>query len=130
MENEIDVMQDQLCHCDQTVPTEEEGGLEYESLDSFVIAPVAPLSSTPSPPSAPRENASPIPIPLPLPSSSSDVENVAPSVADGPATPLPVRRPLRTLCHIPYRRLGRYPHTIATGVVVNGVRYQRVEDIP
>ena len=130
MEDEIDVMQDQLCHCGQSVPIEEEGGLEYESSDVFVVAPVAPSSSTPSPPSAPRENASPIPIPPPLPSSSSDVENVAPQVADRPATPLPVRRPLRTLRHTPYRRLGRYPHTIATGVVVDGVRYHRVEDIP
>ena len=127
MENEIDVMQDHLCHCEQTIPIEEEGGLEYESSDSFVIAPVAPSSSTPS---APRENASPIPIPPPLPSSSSDVENIAPPVADRPATPFPVCHPLRTLHHTPYHCRGHYPHTIATGVVVNGVRYHRVEDIP
>ena len=49
MEDEIDVMQDQLCHCGQSVPIEEEGGLEYESSDVFVVAPVSgPLYPTPN----------------------------------------------------------------------------------
>ena len=130
MEHEIDSMEDRLCCCARTVPIEEEGGLEYKSSNAFVIAPAAPSLSTPSPPSVPQENASPIPVPPPLPSSSSDVENITPPVADCPATPLPVRCPLKTLRLAPYTHRRCYPHTIATGIVVDGFRYHRVEDIP
>ena len=130
MEHEIDSMEDRLCCCARKVPIEEEGGPEYESSNVFVIAPACPSLSTPLPPSVPQENVSPIPVPPLLPSSSSDIEYVAPPVADRPATPLPVCCPLKTLCLAPYTCRRRYPHTIVTGIVVDGVRYHRVEDIP
>jgi hypothetical protein len=111
LNDKVTNMEGRLCHCAEVpVSTGSSNGLEYESSNSYVIAPQAPCSQSTSAPAAPSENPSPIPVPAP-PTPSSNVENVDPSGSVRPTAPRLVRRKVLRRGG-PYSRTHRYPHVM------------------